>query len=83
MPNASLTPGAVAETGSRVVCAFGYAREHRKVLYAERDAAYREYGIPRGRRKASPPRGYRIDHRLYVRVVSTSSRAQRGWTSRR
>lgn len=62
MPNASLTPGAVAETDSRIVCAYGYASEHRKVPYAERDAVYREYGIPRGTRYASPRRGYRIDH---------------------
>jgi hypothetical protein len=62
MPNGSLTPGAVAETNSRVVCAFRYASSHRKVPYAERDAVYREYGIPRGTRYASPRRGYRIDH---------------------
>lgn len=61
MPSASLTPGAVAETDSRVVCAHGYASEHRKVPYAERGAVYREYGIPRGTRYASPRRGYRID----------------------
>jgi hypothetical protein len=62
MPNVSLTPGAVADTDPRIVCAFGYASAHRDVPYAERDAIYREYGFPRVTRYASPRRGYRIDH---------------------
>jgi hypothetical protein len=62
LPNASLTPGAVADTDATIVCAYGYARAHRNVPYAERDRVYNEYGIPRGTRSASPRRGYRIDH---------------------
>jgi hypothetical protein len=58
LPNASLTPGAVADTDTAIVCAYGYAREHRNVPYSERDAVYNEYGIPRGTRKGR----YRIDH---------------------
>jgi len=62
LPNAHLTPGAVADTDPTIVCTYGYARAHRNVPYAERDAVYSEYGIPRGTRSASPRRGYRIDH---------------------
>ncbi len=62
MPNPSLTPGAIAGTDPGTVCAYGYAAAHRKVPYSERDAVYREYGIARGTRYASPRRGYRIDH---------------------
>jgi hypothetical protein len=62
MPNPALTPGAVADRDATIVCAYGYARAHRNVPYAERDAVYREYGILRGTRSSSPRRGYRIDH---------------------
>ncbi|MFZ1125382.1 MAG: hypothetical protein WAN59_09635 [Candidatus Baltobacteraceae bacterium] len=68
MPNRALTPGAVADTDPGVVCASGYASAHREVPYAERDAIYNEYGIPRGTRHASPRRGYRIDHLIPLEI---------------
>jgi hypothetical protein len=57
LPNASTTPGAIASSDPAVVCAHGYASDHRDVPYAVRDRVYNEYGIPRGHRK-----GLRIDH---------------------
>jgi hypothetical protein len=72
LPNRGLTPGAVADTDSRVVCAPGYASAHRAVPYAERDAIYNEYGIPRGTRQASPRRGYRIDHLIPLEIGSAN-----------
>lgn len=68
MPNRALTPGAVADADLRVVCASGYASAHRKVPYAERDAIYNLYGIPRGTRSASPRRGYRLDHLVPLEI---------------
>ena len=57
LPNASMTPGAIASSDPVVVCQYGYASAHRNVAYAVRDRVYNEYGIPRGQRK-----GLRIDH---------------------
>ncbi|MGP6158355.1 MAG: HNH endonuclease [Vulcanimicrobiaceae bacterium] len=73
MPDVSLTPGAVADTDPRVVCAYGYASARRHVSYAERDAVYREYGIPRGTRSTSPRRGYRIDHLVPLELGGANS----------
>jgi hypothetical protein len=57
LPNASITPGAVASSDPAVVCAYGYASAHRDVPYSVRDRIYDEYGVPRGHRA-----GLRIDH---------------------
>ena len=54
MMDASLTPGAVEDTDATIVCAYGYASTHRHVPYAERDAVYREYKIPRGHAVGEP-----------------------------
>ncbi len=63
LPNASMTPGAIASSDPVVVCQYGYASAHRNVPYAVRDRVYNEYGIPRGHRK-----GLRVDHLIPLEI---------------
>lgn len=45
-PDPTLTPGAVASTNTREVCAVGYAGKHRNVSDKTKRAVYAAYGIP-------------------------------------
>jgi hypothetical protein len=57
LPNASLTPGAIATTDRAAVCSPSYARTHRHVSSHLKAEAFRRYGIPTDER-----RRYVIDH---------------------
>jgi hypothetical protein len=45
LPDHALTPGAVAETSTAVICAPGYARAHR--VWHDKAGTLAKYGIPR------------------------------------
>jgi hypothetical protein len=45
LPDHTLTPGAIAETSTAVICAPGYARAHR--VWHDKTATLAKYGIPR------------------------------------
>jgi hypothetical protein len=77
--NHKVTPGAVATTSARVVCAPKYARDERNVSYAVRDAVYYSYGIPRGRyiggTYVGERRNFVIDHLIPLELGGSNARA--------
>lgn len=87
LPDASLTPGAVALTDVSAICRPGYARgvRPRGLLWRRlKDAAYNEYHLPRGTRSTVDANGrrhsaYAIDHLIPLELGGSPTDPRNLW----
>jgi hypothetical protein len=81
LPDATLTPGAIASADARVVCARGYARKRRPPYRARwwreiDDRVRREYGVPS---RGAARRAWILDHDVAVELGGAPADRRNLW----
>jgi hypothetical protein len=87
LPDAQLTPGAIATTDVRTICARGYAtrvRPRGPLWRHLKDEAYDRYHLPRGHRSSIGSDGvrhpaYEIDHLIPLELGGNSTDLRNLW----
>jgi hypothetical protein len=87
LPNASLTPGAVATVDTNVICRPGYATNVRPkgALWLHlKSEVYARYGITRGHRSITEPSGFRhsayeVDHLIPLEIGGSPTSLENLW----
>ena len=87
LPNTSLTPGAISVTDAAAICVPGYARavRPRGALWRRlKNAAYNEYGLPRGKRSYVDAAGkrhpaYEVDHLISLELGGSPTDLRNLW----
>ena len=87
LPNALLTPGAISVIDAGAICVPGYARavRPRGALWRRlKNAAYNEYGLPRGKRSYVDAAGkghpaYEVDHLISLELGGSPTNLRNLW----
>ncbi len=73
LPDAKITPGAIATTKARIICKPGYSTGARHVSSVTKRAVYKAYGVEPRQGICSGPEGCEVDHLVSIELGGSNA----------